>query len=517
MTLIAACPKKSVFQPTGFLRSQLLDPSAPNPSVETLLHAFLPGKFVDHTHSAAILSLTNQPNGEAICRDLFGEKASVLPYVMPGFQLAKDAASLYESDPQVKGMVLHKHGLFTFGDTAKESYDRMIDLVTFAEDYAGRLPPKVFISRVMPKSVAVFTDVAPIVRGACAIEKDDEGFRRWIIDFRTSKAIRNYVDGNDLHDYATRGVITPDHNIRTKNKPLVLPVPDADDLEGFAAATRQAVQQYRSNYDEYFAKHNARQDSQKTRLDSMPRVVLVPGVGLFGLGKSAKDANVVSDLSEITVETVTNAERIGQFEALSESDLFEMEYWSLEQAKLGKGKGLPLQGQVAVVTGGGGAIGTATALLFAKNGAEIAVPDVDGEKAHASAEAIRQSTGIQPIALACDVTKPTEVADAFNAVVGRFGGVDIVVSNAGAAWQGEIGTLDDAILRKSFELNFFAHQYIAQNAVRVMRAQGTGGVLLFNASKQAVNPGPNFGSYGLPKAATMLLSRQYGDCQEKIV
>ena len=202
---------------------------------------------------------------------------------------------------------------------------------------------------------------------------------------------------------------------------------------------------------------------------------------------------------------MTDAEAIGRFELISEADLFDIEYWSLEQAKLGQMVEKPLAGQIAVVTGGAGTIGLATARAMARAGAEMAVFDIDGDAAEAAAKKL----GSTALGLACDVTDPASVRVAFDRVAATFGGVDIVVSNAGAAWQGRIGEVEDAVLRQSFELNFFAHQTVAQNAVRIMSAQGTGGCLLFNVSRQAISPGPNAGPYGLPKAATLFLMKQY--------
>src|SRR6185312_8823961 len=230
-----------------------------------------------------------------------------------------------------------------------------------------------------------------------------------------------------------------------------------------------------------------------------------PGVGLFGAGASAKDAAIAADIAENTVEVITDAEAIGTFQPIGEADMFEMEYWSLEQAKLGKAAEKLLARQVAVITGGGSGIGAATAMAMAAQGAEVAVLDRDGD----AARAVTEKIGGKALAVACDVTDPKAVRAAFDAVVTAFGGVDIVVSNAGAAWQGAIGTVDDETLRKSFELNFWAHQAVAQNATRIMQAQGTYGCLLFNVSKQAVNPGRDFGPYGLPKAATLFLVKQY--------
>jgi NAD(P)-dependent dehydrogenase (short-subunit alcohol dehydrogenase family) len=223
------------------------------------------------------------------------------------------------------------------------------------------------------------------------------------------------------------------------------------------------------------------------------------------MGESAREAAIAADIGEAFVQGVTDAEAIGRFSSISEGDLFDCEYWTIELAKLGEGRRKPLQGQIAVVSGAGGAIGAATARLFAQAGAEVALLDLDLSAAHEKANAV----GPNALALQCDVTDSASVARAYAEVTKKFGGLDILVSNAGAAWQGKIGEVDESVLRKSFELNFFAHQKMAQGAVKIMRAQGTGGCLLFNVSKQAVNPGPDFGPYGLPKAATLFLVRQY--------
>jgi NAD(P)-dependent dehydrogenase (short-subunit alcohol dehydrogenase family) len=325
---------------------------------------------------------------------------------------------------------------------------------------------------------------------------------RFIMTFRTGPEILSYVNGAELQDYSQRGVVTPDHIIRTKNTPLVLPLPEPNKLKDFAEYVRQAVADFGARYDQYFARENAAVGNTKTKLDSAPRVVLVPGVGLFGLGRTSKDAHMAADLAENSVRVITDAEGIGRYQPLPESDLFELEYWSLEQAKLKGAVVKPLTGQVALVTGAG-AIGAATAKGLAAEGAAVAILDIDGAVAEKAAAAVKG------LGLKSDVTKPEEVRAAFARVCEAFGGVDILVSNAGAAWQGRIGEVSDELLRQSFELNFFAHQTVAKEAVRIMLQQGTGGCLLFNISKQAVNPGEKFGPYGLPKAATMLLMRQY--------
>jgi rhamnose utilization protein RhaD (predicted bifunctional aldolase and dehydrogenase)/NAD(P)-dependent dehydrogenase (short-subunit alcohol dehydrogenase family) len=487
-------------------RANLLDPMAPNPSVETLLHAFVPHKFVDHTHATAVLSLIDQPDGEARAAELYDGRMGIVPYLMPGFALAKKSADVFEAMPAAVGLILHKHGIFTFGDSAEEAYERMIEMVSLAEARLRRGRKPAFVSVQLPQAVLPLAEVAPVIRGACSLKEPVAGaFRRLILDFRTGDAVMNFVNGAEVRRYAVSGVVTPDHTIRTKNWPLVLDAAQDGRADQFATQSRAAVTTFIDHYRAYFERNNARCGDTKTMLDPLPRVVLVPGLGLFGLGRSKKDARVAADLAEAAVETITDAEAIGRFESIPEADMFDCEYWSLEQAKLGSTKEGPLAGQVAAITGAAGAIGAATARAFAAAGAEVALLDVDLD----AARKIAKSIGGAALAVACDVTDQATVRAAFATIAETFGGVDIVVSNAGAAWQGRIGEVDEAILRKSFELNFYGHQRVAQAAVRIMLAQGTGGCLLFNASKQAVNPGPNFGPYGLPKAATLFLARQY--------
>jgi NAD(P)-dependent dehydrogenase (short-subunit alcohol dehydrogenase family) len=381
----------------------------------------------------------------------------------------------------------------------------MIEMVTRAEERIAR-GKKSIAQAKLPRALAAVTDIAPILRGAVAIENNPrEGTaKRQILCFRNNEKILNYVNGAELARYSQIGVATPDHTIRTKNWPLVVPAPEAGKLDVWASDVRQAVHTFVAHYHDYFAKNNARVNGAKKELDPLPRVVLVPGLGLFGLGGSAKDAAIAADIAENTVDVITAAESMSRYQSIPVEDQFDVEYWSLEQAKLGKAAEKPLARQVAVVTGGGSGIGAATAKAFAKQGAEVAMLDRDEEAAKRVAKQIGGAIGI-----ACDVTNTGDVRRAFDTAVAKFGGVDIVVSNAGAAWQGRIGEVDDATLRQSFELNFFAHQTVAQNAIRIMKAQGTGGCLLFNTSKQAVNPGKDFGPYGLPKAATLFLVKQY--------
>jgi rhamnose utilization protein RhaD (predicted bifunctional aldolase and dehydrogenase)/NAD(P)-dependent dehydrogenase (short-subunit alcohol dehydrogenase family) len=485
-------------------RAYLLDPQAPSPSVEMMLHAFLPARYIDHTHATAVLSLIDQPNSEDLCAETFGSRLGFVPYLLPGFGLAKKAAQVFDKNLNVEGLILDKHGIFTFGETAREAYERMVEFVTLAEAHLKK-KRKTLATAKLPKQIVAPGDVAPIIRGACALRDayGEGAHRRLIVEFRSNDAILAYVNGKDLVRYS-KGVITPDHVIRVKPWPLVVPAPQPGKLDDFRQAAFAAAQKFVANYQAYFARHKKRAQGAPMH-DPTPRVVLVPGLGLFGLGSNAKHARIAADIAGAAAEGIADAEAIGRFTSISETDLFDVEYWPPELAKLSAPNQRPLGGQIAVITGAAGAIGAATAKTFAEAGAEVALLDIDGN----AATKVAQALGKGAIGLACDVTETGMVRAAFDQVVAAFGGVDILVSNAGAAWQGKIGEVDEAVLRESFELNFFAHQKVAQTAVKIMLKQGTGGCLLFNVSKQAVNPGADFGPYGLPKSATLFLMRQY--------
>ena len=486
----------------NLLRGNRLDTGAPDPSVETLLHAFLPQTYVDHTHAAAILALSDQSDGDEICAELFGDRAAVVPYTMSGLGLAKAASAVYAGQPNCRGLILSKHGLVSFGATAAEAYAGTIDLVNLAERHLNWGRRKIFASIVLPKGRPSAGQIGPVLRAALARADDalPGGYRRVVLAHRGNDDVLNYVNGQELVRYSQAGVVTPDHAIRTKGLPLVLPAPESRNLAAFASRAADATARYAADYAAYFARHKG---PDTVMLDPLPKVILVPGVGLFAADRTARDAAMVADIAENAIAVISAAENLGHFASITEKDLFEIEYWSLEQAKLVQKRKALLSGHVVAVTGGAGAIGAATAAAFAREGAAVAVLDLDGGRAAGVA------ARFGGLGLACDVTNAGAVGAAFAEICGAHGGVDIVVSNAGAAWQGKIGEVDDALLRRSFELNFFAHQLVAKTAVGIMQQQGTGGVLLFNASKQAVNPGPDFGPYGLPKAATLSLMRQY--------
>lgn len=487
-------------------RRLLLDPASPNPSVEAILHAILPFKHVDHTHANAIVALTNQPGGEEIIRDVFPEMI-IVPYVMPGFDLSKACLKAFSARPDAPGMILLKHGIFTWSEDPREAYENMIAAIDRAEKRIAQGKPRPFgtASAAQPvKAMASVADIAPILRGAIALPGMEEGRpRRFILEHRVNDDILDFCGAPNVADLVRRGNATPEHVIHIKRFGVALPTPEADDLEAWTASVKAAVAAYAADYTAYFERNNARVGGGKKMLDPMPRVFYVDGVGLFAAGNTQKSARICADVAEATIEVIRGAEGIDQFEALSEEDLFDIEYWSLEQAKLTKLTEKPLTRQVAVVTGGAGGLGLAIAEQLKNQGAELALIDIDAERVAAEAKRLGG------FAIACDLTDPVAADDALAQIAAKFGGVDILVSNAGAAFQGALTSVDDDLFKAAFDLNFWSHHYIARAAVKVMQKQATGGAIVFNVSKQAVNPGPDFGPYGTSKAALMALMRQY--------
>jgi len=482
------------------VRCNMLDASGPNPSVETLLHAYLPHAFINHTHATAMLAIADLPNAAEVVQEIFGDKVGIVPFYMPGFDLGKAAAEVYDADPNVEGLLLLNHGHFTFANDAKSAYDLMISHVNMVSDWVERKTGKVLrpSGQADPAMQAKAIDLMPVLRGILGDRRDAP---MPVMDLRAGANVQAFFERSDVEELARRGVATPDHAIRTKNLPLVL---NAKTLAGGAEAISAAVDAYITDYTDYFIRNNTRVGGSKVMLNPVPNVAWVEGVGIIGMGADGAAARIAADLAEQNIAAMSNGEDCGGFHPVGETDLFDMEYWSLEQAKLSRHKPARLAGHVVLVTGGGGAIGLATAQAFAALGANIFLVDL-GEKALSKALA---TLGPDHDGIALDITADGAAGKAVETCIARFGGLDILVSNAGAAWTGEMIGLDDAVLRQSFELNFFAHQTFSKAAAQVFQTQNRGGQLLYNVSKQAVNPGKGFGAYGLPKAATFFLLRQ---------
>jgi rhamnulose-1-phosphate aldolase/alcohol dehydrogenase len=490
------------------LRTHLFDATAPNPSVEALLHAFLPHRFVDHSHADAVLALTNQPDGEKLVREALGEQVIVLPYIMPGFPLAKAVAEAARERPSARSIVLLKHGLFTFGADARESYERHVELVDACERFAeARSRSRGAISIAPAQAVPaaeLAARAAPVLRGLLAEPGLDPEAppRRMILDWRASPEALAFCASAAAAALAERGPLTPDHVIRTKAFPLFVEDPAWDDAICLRKQLERAVTSYRAAYDAYFEEQVHAKGVSRQKLDSAPRVVLMPGAGALCFGKTKRDAAVAADITEHTLRVKALAEAIGRYEALSLSDLFDMEYWSLEQAKLGRAAELPLERQVVLVTGGAGAIGIGVGDVCAGAGAHVVLADLDEIRVKAAAEKLIRSHGPgRAVGFAMDVTDEASVRRAFDAACLAYGGVDVVVANAGVAVVAPIADLSVSDVRRVADVNYLGVLLTLREAARIFRMQGTGGNVVVNASKNVFAPGKDFGAYSASKAA----------------
>ena len=482
----------------AFQKRNLIDIKSPNPSVETFLHAFLPFKFVDHTHSDAIMNVTNRSNGRDLCKKIFGPKVSIVPYVMPGFGLAQKINEVYSKNPKINCLILLNHGIFTFDNDAKKSYDLMIKYVSIAENAVKKIKRKK-ITQIKKYNTKFNPDeIAPILRGLLSETKD----QKFILNYRSNKILNYFINGKEVKRYSVVGTATPDHVIRVKPFPLIITPKQNSSIEDFKKLAEKSFREYRKKYIKYFNNNKRKVKDKKTMLDTSPRVILVQNVGLFSVGDSLSASKIAGDLTETNARVISSVEETTKYKFIPEKDLFDVEYWSLEQAKIKKAKKI-LQGNVVVITGGFGAIGLETYKLFKNNGAEIVLLDYNKKKIK------EMQSKIKDLCLHCDVRDKKSVKNAFKKISEQYGGVDILISNAGTAIGGSIAEVDDKILRKSFEDNFFSHQNCASETIKIMKKQNIQGCLLFNISKQSVNPGKNFGPYGLPKTALLSLCKQY--------
>ena len=482
----------------SYQKKNLINIKSPNPSVETFLHAFLPFKYVDHTHADAILNITNRPGGLNFCKKIFGHKVSIVPYVMPGFMLSKKVSEIYSVNPNINCLILMNHGIFTFADEAKEAYSLMIKYVSQAERAIKKLKVKKIkqIKNFSTKFTA--QEIAPIIRGLSSNNKD----QKFIVNYRLNKHLKYFMNGKNVRSYSSKGTATPDHVIRVKPFPLIITPKKNSSIEEFKLTAEKAFNNYRKKYANYFNVNKKKVKGKKVMLDTSPRVVFVQNIGMFSIGKDLNSAKIAGDLTDTNAKVIASVEETSTYKFIPEKDLFDVEYWTLEQAKIKKQKKL-LEGNVVVITGSTGTIGYATYKMFKSYGAEVVLLDY-------SLERLKDlQSKIKDLCIHCDVRNKKSVKKAFNQICEKYGGIDILISNAGTATNGAIGEVDDDILRQSFEDNFFSHQNCASEAIKIMKKQNINGCLLFNISKQSVNPGKNFGPYGLPKSALLSLCKQY--------
>jgi rhamnulose-1-phosphate aldolase/alcohol dehydrogenase len=493
-------------------RARLFNPHAATPSLETLVHAFLPAKFVDHTHADAILALANQPQGEKLLREALGDEVTVLPYIRPGFKLAKAVAKAFEAKPQARAMVWMKHGIVTWSETAQDSYSAMIELVSRAEDFLSKRatkPLKVAVQTPVEKARDRVTQVAPILRGLLAQPSGDQDrpFRRTILVPLTTREVLDFVDSDRGRELALTPPLTSDHLIRTKALPLWIDAPRYEDAAKLRDQLVKAVQAYSDQYGAYVARHAARIPPGVSRFDSLPRVVLLPALGAICAGKDVKAATIARDITAHTLAVKARVAAMGSYEGLPEDELFEMEYHAFQHAKLGTTLDLPLSREVALVTGAAGAIGSAICEELLEQGCHVAATDLAGDALKSLANELRAKHGERIVTVPLDVTDPKSVAQAFCAVIGTWGGVDLIVVNAGIAMVAPLAELDVESFRKLERVNVEGTLLVIGEAARHFRTQGTGGDIVLVSTKNVFAPGAKFGAYSATKAAAHQLAR----------
>ena len=461
-------------------RVATIDPAAPSPSVEAILHAIVPFKWVDHTHADAVITLTNSVHGAELIQQIYGDRLLRIPYVMPGFKLAHLCADVYPRGhgPQTIGMVLMNHGIFTWGETARELYERMIEMAALAEAY---IRERVETRRAVPATSAY----SPV---------DIAGLRRELSDVAGAPMVLQVDDGSDAVAFANRedvaaiahqGPATPDHVIRTKRLPML----------------GRDVPTYAREYEQYYAEHVRRSAAPLQMLDAAPRVIVDPQMGVVSAGRSAADACVAADIYQHTIEIILDATELGGYLALSAEDIFDVEYWDLEQAKLGRGTRPQFTGEVALVTGAASGIGRACAELLLQQGAAVIGLDVNPDIAETA-------SGPAWLGVQCDVTAPEQVAAAIEVGVKRFGGIDITVVNAGIFPPSQrIDAFDLEGWRGVMNVNLDASVALLYHVHPLLKLSPRGGRVVVIGSKNVAAPGPGAAAYSASKAALTQVAR----------
>jgi rhamnulose-1-phosphate aldolase/alcohol dehydrogenase len=504
-----------------YLARCLQEPSSPRPSIETLLHGFLDAEAVIHTHADAIVALTNTEHGQEAVEDLFGKETLWVPYRRPGFHLSREVWAAARTRPEARGIVLEKHGLSTWGPTLRDAYLATIELVTRAEALhreraRGRrvFGPPVVASPDADTRRQVARAVAPVLRGLLGRD------RRVVLRFDDGEDIRELVAAPEAAHLTQIGPATPDHTIYSKRLPCFVPLRDPTSPGAVVEAIRAAVAGFVRDYTAYFEAHRGDPTPPGpaaggvalpvARLtDPLPRVVLLPGLGMFTSGKDTRTAGIVADIYRHTAWVLRAASALGRYASLTAQDAFNVEYWPLELYKLALAPPeKELSRRVALVTGGASGIGRAAARRLAREGAHVVVTDLDGAGARCVAEEIAADAGgARPLGLTLDVTREASVEAAFDATVDAYGGLDIIVSNAGIAHGAAIDRMALADWERSFAVNATGHFLVARAALRVLKAQQLGGSLVFVATKNVMSPGKDFAAYSAAKAAEAQLAK----------
>jgi rhamnulose-1-phosphate aldolase/alcohol dehydrogenase len=490
-----------------YLNLTAFEPGRPRQSIETLLHAFVPHKHVDHTHPDAVISIACAPDGEAAARELWGERMAWVPYIRPGFTLSKWIGGKVRDNPKVECVVMGKHGLTTWGPDAKSCYDTTIRLIQEAEDYIQNKAKgkKVFGAvKAQPLNIeerwSIAAEVMPIIRGAVSDPKSA------VLCFDDSDKVLEYVSYERTPDVSQLGAACPDHLVHVKRKPLFVKWHPSEGVEALAKSLPEQIAAYKQDYEAYFNENKGEGDEMG---DPAPRVILIPGVGMVNTGKDATNADVSRQLYHRAIDVIAGSEALGGFNSLSAAEAFAIEYWPLELYKLKlRPPDRDLAGKVALITGAASGIGRATAYKLAEQGAHIVVADINANDGQQVADDIVKKYGFKrAIFINMNVTQENAVQTAFRDAVLAYGGLDIVVNNAGIAGGAPIFDTTLADWQKNIDILATGYFLVAREAFRLLKKQGVGGSVIFVGSKNSISSGKGASAYSAAKAAEVHLAR----------
>ncbi|MED3786013.1 bifunctional aldolase/short-chain dehydrogenase [Peribacillus frigoritolerans] len=491
-----------------YLSHCMIDSRHPRMSIETLLHAFLPFKHVDHTHPDAIISLCCADNGKEVANEIFGDRFVWVPYERPGFTLSKMIAKGVKNNPQAELVLMEKHGLVTWGETSKEAYEKTISIITEAEEFIksrqheeDAFGGQAFDSLPEAERKKVLASIMPVIRGAVGEEK------KMLLTFDDADDVLQYLNSKNAAALSQVGAACPDHLVHTKMKPLFINWdPQNERNESLVEKVKTGIQQYKEEYKQYFERNKNEGD---VMFEAAPRVILIPGVGMVNTGRNVAMANVSGALYHRAIAVMKGATALGEFVSLSENESYNVEYWPLELYKLSLSPAeAEFSRKVAFITGGAGGIGSATARRLVSEGAHVVLADLNIEGAEKVADEINKEYGeLRAAAFKMDVTSEEQVQDAFEKSALTFGGMDIIVNNAGLATS---SPFDETTLKEwNLNMNVLGTGYflVAREAFKQMKQQGTGGNMVFVGSKNSVYAGKNASAYSSVKALETHLAR----------
>ena len=491
-----------------YLSQCMIDSKHPRASIETLLHAFLPFKHVDHTHPDAIISLCCADNGKELAQEIFGDRFVWVPYVRPGFTLSKMIAEGVQNNPDADLVLMEKHGLVVWGETAKESYDKTISVINEAENYInGRLQEEAVFGGKKYDALAeedrlkILAKLMPVIRGAVSDEK------KMLLTHDTAADILEFVNSRDGAELSQVGAACPDHLVHTKMKPLYVDWdPSSKDINQLIENVKRGIADFKKDYEAYFERNKNEGD---VMFEPAPRVILIPGIGMVNSGKNTAMANVSGALYHRAVSVMKGSTTLGKFVSLNEAESYNIEYWPLELYKLSLAPAeAEFSRKVAFVTGGAGGIGSETCRQFVADGAHVVLADLNLEGAEKVAAEINEQYGEQrALAVKMDVTSEEQVQEAFRQTALAFGGVDVIVNNAGLATSSPFG--ETSVKEWDLNMDVLGKGYflVAREAFNQMKEQSIGGSMVFIGSKNSVYAGKNASAYSSVKALEAHLAR----------